>query len=47
MAEGFTATFGEVEQLRAGDVADAVAYIVTAPRRVAVNEIVIRPTDQA
>lgn len=44
--EGFTAKFGEVERLLADDIADAVAYIVTNPRRVAVNEIVIRPTDQ-
>ncbi|MFG6502282.1 SDR family NAD(P)-dependent oxidoreductase [Microbacterium sp. P05] len=42
----FTAAFGEVEQLHAEDIADAIAYIVTNPRRVAVNEIVIRPTDQ-
>lgn len=44
--EGFTAMFGEVERLLAEDIADAVAYIVTNPRRIAVNEIVIRPTDQ-
>jgi NADP-dependent 3-hydroxy acid dehydrogenase YdfG len=42
----FTAAFGQVETLHAEDIADAVAYIVTSPRRVAVNEIVIRPTDQ-
>ncbi|MDO8210452.1 SDR family NAD(P)-dependent oxidoreductase [Conexibacter sp. CPCC 206217] len=42
----FTAAFGEVEQLHADDIADAVAYVVTNPRRVAVNEIVVRPTDQ-
>lgn len=45
--EGFTAMFGEVERLHAEDIAEAVAFIVTNPRRVAVNEIVIRPTDQA
>ncbi|MFD9740831.1 SDR family NAD(P)-dependent oxidoreductase [Umezawaea sp. NPDC059074] len=45
-AEGFTAMFGEVEALHAEDVAEAAAFIVTNPRRVAVNEIVIRPTDQ-
>src|SRR5260370_1022515 len=28
------------------DVADAIAYIVTRPRRVALNEVVIRPTEQ-
>lgn len=44
--EGFTAKFGEVERLLAEDIAEAVAYIVTNPRRVAVNEILIRPTDQ-
>ena len=32
--------------LSASDVADAVAYIVTNPARVAVGEIVIRPTQQ-
>jgi len=42
----FTAAFGDVEQLHAEDIADAIAYIVTNPRRVAINEIVIRPTDQ-
>ncbi|RWZ68728.1 SDR family NAD(P)-dependent oxidoreductase [Labedella populi] len=45
-AEGFTSMFGEVEALHAEDVAEAAAFIVTSPRRVAVNEIVIRPTDQ-
>lgn len=44
--EGFTAMFGEVEPLLASDIADAVSYVVRSPRRVAVNEIVIRPTDQ-
>lgn len=44
--EGFTAMFGEVERLLAEDIAEAVSFIVTSPRRVAVNEIVIRPTDQ-
>ncbi|MBB4689558.1 SDR family NAD(P)-dependent oxidoreductase [Amycolatopsis jiangsuensis] len=42
----FTAAFGKVEALHAEDIADAIGYIVTNPRRVAVNEIVIRPTDQ-
>ena len=38
--------FGEVERLEARDIADAIAYIVTRPRRVAVNELLIRPTEQ-
>lgn len=42
----FIAAFGQVEALHAQDVADAIGYVVTSPRRVAINEIVIRPTDQ-
>jgi NADP-dependent 3-hydroxy acid dehydrogenase YdfG len=38
--------FANVERLEAGDIADAISYIVTRPRRVAVNEILIRPTEQ-
>jgi len=32
--------------LQAEDIADAVSYIVTRPRHVAINEILIRPTEQ-
>ena len=39
-------TFKHVEMLRAEDIADAVAYAVTRPRRVALNEILVRPTEQ-
>ncbi len=38
--------FGAVELLQAGDIAEAIAYIVTRPWRMAVNEILIRPTEQ-
>ncbi len=44
--EGIEQTFADVEVLHAHDIADAIAYIVTRPRRVAVNELLIRPTDQ-
>ena len=37
----------EHEILRADDVASAVEYVVTSPARVAINEIVIRPSHQA
>lgn len=37
---------GGIEALRADDVADAIAYIVTRERRVAVNEIMVRSGDQ-
>jgi NADP-dependent 3-hydroxy acid dehydrogenase YdfG len=36
----------EPEALRASDVADAIAYIVTRERRVAVNEMLVRAGDQ-
>lgn len=39
--------FAGVEKLHPEDIADAVAYIATSPRRRAVNEMVVRPTDQA
>jgi NADP-dependent 3-hydroxy acid dehydrogenase YdfG len=45
--EGFVARFGEIEVLHAEDIARSISFIVTSPRRVAINEIVIRPTDQA
>jgi len=38
--------FANVERLTADDIADAIEYIVTRPWRVAVNEIMIRPTEQ-
>jgi len=38
--------WGDVEKLHAEDIAEAIEYIVTRPRRVAVNEMLIRPTDQ-
>ena len=38
--------FGDIEILQAQDIADAIAYVVTRPRRTAINEILIRPTQQ-
>ena len=40
------ARFANMERMEAGDIADAIAYIVTRPRRMAVNEMLIRPTEQ-
>jgi NADP-dependent 3-hydroxy acid dehydrogenase YdfG len=44
--EQISSTFGEVERLRAPDIADAISYIVTRPRHIAINELLIRPTEQ-
>ncbi|WP_432842385.1 SDR family NAD(P)-dependent oxidoreductase [Dactylosporangium sp. CA-092794] len=35
-----------VERLQAEDIADTIAYIVTRPRHMAVNEMLVRPTQQ-
>jgi NADP-dependent 3-hydroxy acid dehydrogenase YdfG len=34
------------EPMQASDIADAIAYVVTRPRHVAINEVLIRPTQQ-
>jgi NADP-dependent 3-hydroxy acid dehydrogenase YdfG len=38
--------FTGIELLAAEDIADAIGYIVMRPRRVAINELLIRPTEQ-
>lgn len=38
--------FADIERMEAADIAGAIAFIVTRPRRMAVNEILIRPTEQ-
>ena len=35
------------ERLKSEDIADAIGYIVTRPWHVAINEVLIRPTEQA
>jgi len=37
---------GTGSRMRARDISDAILYMVTRPRHVAINEILIRPTDQ-
>ncbi len=44
--EGMAQTFGGIEILQAEDIAESIRYAVTQPRRVAVNEILVRPTEQ-
>jgi NADP-dependent 3-hydroxy acid dehydrogenase YdfG len=44
--ESMRARFAGVERMQADDIADAITYIVTRPRHVAINEILIRPTNQ-
>ncbi len=38
--------FEGMERLQAQDIADAIVYVVTRPRHVAINEVLVRPTEQ-
>jgi NADP-dependent 3-hydroxy acid dehydrogenase YdfG len=38
--------FAGIERLHSEDIARTIEFIVTQPRRVAINEVLIRPTDQ-
>ena len=44
--EGMRARFGSIERLESQDIAEAISFIVTRPRHVAVNEVLVRPTEQ-
>ena len=44
--ETLRATIGETEIMRAEDIAESIVFTVTRPRHVAVNEVLIRPTEQ-
>ncbi len=43
---GLMQRFGDMERLQSEDIAEAIVYVVTRPRHMAVNEILIRPTEQ-
>ena len=38
--------FADMERLEAQDIAESIAFVVTRPRHVAINELLIRPTEQ-
>jgi len=44
--ESLKERFGSMERLESEDIAEAIEFIVTRPRRVAVNEVLVRPTEQ-
>ncbi len=44
--ETMRATFGSIELMRSEDIAESIVFMVTRPRHVAVNEVLIRPTEQ-
>ncbi len=44
--EGMAKRFATMERLAAPDIARTIAFVVTQPRHMAVNEILVRPTEQ-
>jgi NADP-dependent 3-hydroxy acid dehydrogenase YdfG len=46
IAEQAMSRFSGIERLEAEDIGEAIAFIVTRPRRMAVNELLVRPTEQ-
>jgi NADP-dependent 3-hydroxy acid dehydrogenase YdfG len=44
--ETLRAGFAQTEIMRAEDIAESIVFTVTRPRHVAVNEVLIRPTEQ-
>jgi len=44
--ETISQRFGSIVRLEASDIADGICYIITRPRHVAINELLIRPTEQ-
>ena len=46
-AQGNVAAMREMDILQSEDIANAIAYVVTQPERVSINEVLIRPTQQA
>ena len=43
---GLRTRFEGMERLQSQDIADAITYVVTRPRHVAINELLVRPTEQ-
>ncbi|SDJ18812.1 NADP-dependent 3-hydroxy acid dehydrogenase YdfG [Frankineae bacterium MT45] len=44
--EGLRARFSQMERLEAEDIAETIEFMLTRPRRMAINEMLIRPTEQ-
>jgi NADP-dependent 3-hydroxy acid dehydrogenase YdfG len=44
--EQTAAMFADAEPLQAQDIAETITFIVTRPRRMAINEVLVRPSEQ-
>jgi NADP-dependent 3-hydroxy acid dehydrogenase YdfG len=38
--------FSGMQRMEAADIADVIGYVVSRPRHVAINEVLVRPTEQ-
>jgi len=38
--------FGDITRLQAVDIAETIGFVVTRPRHMTINELMIRPTEQ-
>ncbi len=45
--QGLSSLLEQLDPLQAENVENAIAYCITQPKRVSVNEVLIRPTQQA
>ena len=44
--QGLSSLLEQLDPLQAEDIANAIVYVVTQPKRVSINEILIRPSQQ-
>ena len=44
--EAHEEAFRPIERMEAEDIAETIEFIVTRPRHVAINEVLVRPTEQ-
>jgi NADP-dependent 3-hydroxy acid dehydrogenase YdfG len=45
--ESIQQRFADIERLQSEDIADSISFVVTRPRHAAINELLIRPSEQA
>ena len=46
MLDQINKRFGDITRLQAEDIAETIGFVVTRPRHMIINEVMIRPTEQ-
>jgi NADP-dependent 3-hydroxy acid dehydrogenase YdfG len=44
--EGHRQRFAQTQKMVAADIAETIAFVITRPRHMSINEVLVRPTDQ-